>query len=79
MKITQLKKKYKNKWILAQVTKEDKLHNIIEAKPLVVSSDRKRIYQPLSKLKKGAHVATINTSNSPPKGMVFAFYGGSKN
>jgi hypothetical protein len=69
-----LKKKYKNKWILAEVLKEDKLHHkVLEIKPLVVSSERNRVYDSLTKLKKGAHVATFYTGPIPKKGTVFAF------
>ena len=78
MKLTELKRKHKNKWVLAQVLKEDKMHNMIEVKPLVVSADRNKVYQSLNKLKKGAHVATIYTGQAPPKGLVFAFNVNSK-
>lgn len=74
MKISTLKKKYKNKWILAEVLKEDKLNKLIEVKPLVVSNKRDEVYESLAKLKKGSHVATIYTGAVPPKGNVFAFY-----
>lgn len=74
MKLSDLKKKYKNKWVLAQVLKEDKLHNVLEMKPLVVSEKRDEVYKSLSKLKKGAHVATLYTGEVPPRGMSFTFY-----
>ncbi len=74
MKMTDVKRKYKNKWILAKVLKEDKLHNILELKPIVVSNERKQVYESLARLKKGAHVATIFTGDLPQKGMVFAFH-----
>jgi len=75
MKISELKKKYKNKWILAEVTKEIKPHKkIVEVKPLVISDKRDEVYRSLSKLKQGAHVATFYTGEIPPKGMSFTFY-----
>lgn len=74
MEISKIKKKYKNKWILAKVTKEGKLHKVIEAKPILISDDRDEIYRSLSKLKKGAHVTTFYTGEIPPKGMSFTFH-----
>jgi len=74
MKVTELKTKYKNKWVLAQIVKEDSSHNILDAKPLKISDDREEIYKHLQKLKKGAHVATLFTGETPPKGMTFTFY-----
>lgn len=73
MKISDLKKKYKNKWILAEVIKETSRHAVIEMKPLVISDKRDEIYKSLSDLKKGAHVATLYTGEVPPKGMSFTF------
>jgi len=74
MKIADLKKKYKNKWILAKVIKETKEHKVLEMKPLVISDKRDEVYKSLSKLKKGAHVATFYTGKIPAKGMSFTFY-----
>ncbi len=74
MKLTELKRKYKNKWILARVTKEEKPHQIIEVKPLVVSINREEIYASMAKLEKGAHVATFYTGKIPPKGVAYTFY-----
>lgn len=78
MKISELKKKYKNKWVLAQIVKEDKFHRALDVKPIVVSSDRNQVYEQLDKLKKGAHVATIYTGEIPPKGFVYTFHVGIK-
>ena len=74
MKISDLKKKYKNKWILANVVKEDKSHQILEVKPLLVSDERQKVYEHLTKIKKGSRVATIYTGETPKKGLVFTFY-----
>ncbi|MBI4225733.1 hypothetical protein HY612_01330 [Candidatus Roizmanbacteria bacterium] len=74
MKIADLKKKYKNKWILAKVIKETKEHKVLEMNPLVISDKRDDIYKSLAKLKKGAHVATLYTGEIPAKGMSFTFY-----
>lgn len=74
MKTADFKKKYKNKWILAEVTKESKTHQVIEMKPLIISDRRDKVYKSLAKLKKGAHVATFYTGEVPPRGMSFTFH-----
>lgn len=74
MNVTQLRKKFKNKWVLAQVLKEDKLQKLVDIKPLKVSDYREDIYKALTGLKKGSHVATLYTGQLPPKGMTFTFH-----
>lgn len=74
MKIADLKKKYKNKWVLAEITRESETHQVIEMKPLIISDNRDKVYKSLAKLKKGAHVATLYTGEIPPKGMSFTFH-----
>ena len=74
MKISELKKKFKNKWVLAEVVKEGKLQELLEVRPIKVSDQRDDIYKELTKVKKGSHVATIYTGQVPPKGMAFAFH-----
>lgn len=74
MEISKIKKKYKNKWVLAEVIKENLFHKVIEAKPIVVSDDRDKVYRSLANLKKGAHVTTFFTGDVPPKGMSFTFH-----
>lgn len=75
MKMATLKKKYKNQWVLAEVVKEDKLNQVVKAKPIAHSKNREVIYRTLSKVKKGKHVTTLYTGKLPPKGMVYAFNG----
>ena len=72
MKLTTLKQKYKDKWVLAEVLSENK-SGIVDVKPIKISDKRDDIYQMLPKLKKGAHVATLYTGEIPEKGSVFAF------
>ena len=67
-------KKYKNKWLLVKIIKENRINQILEAKPLLVSDERQKIYEYLTKVKKGSHVATIYTGEAPKKGLVFTFY-----
>lgn len=73
MKISALKKKFKDEWILAEVLQEDKLNRVVEVKPLVHDSDREVVYNALAKVEKGKHVTTIYTGKIPPKGMAYAF------
>lgn len=72
MKINQLKKKYKNEWILVEVLKEDELNNPIEIKIVSHSKDRDKIYDFLLKVKPGKHVATLYTGEIPRKGYAVA-------
>ena len=74
MKVSQLKKKFKDEWVLVEVLKEDKLNRVQEVKPILHSRERTEIYAALAKVKDKKHVATIYTGKLPPKGMVYAFY-----
>lgn len=61
MKVSEVKKKYKNKWVLAEVLKQDKLNQPVDVKPIMASKDRYELYKKISTLPKGTHVATIFT------------------
>lgn len=61
MKISEVKKKYKNKWVLAQVLKEDNLNQPTDVKPIMASKDRYDLYKKMAALPRGTHVATIYT------------------
>lgn len=74
MKLSELKKKFKNKWVLAHVIKEDELGRLVEVKPIKISEKRDEVYDYLSKVKRGSHVATVYTGQIPPKGMAFTFH-----
>lgn len=74
MNITQLRKRFKNKWVLAEVVKEGKFQKLLDVRPLKASDKRDDIYKELMKVKKGAHVATLYTGQVPPKGMAFTFH-----
>ena len=78
MKITELKKKYKDEWVLAEVVREDKFNQVIEAKPIAHSEKRSEVYGKLSEVKGKKHVTTIYTGKLPEKGMVYAFNAKSK-
>lgn len=74
MKISNLKKKFKDEWVLAEVIKEDSLNRLVEVKPLTHAKNRSVVYEALTKVAPGKHVATIYTGQVPPKGMAFAFH-----
>jgi hypothetical protein len=61
MKIAELKKKFKNKWVLAEVLKENELNQPVDVKPIVVSKDRNEIYDSLAKQPRGKLFATLYT------------------
>lgn len=48
MKIVEVKKKYKNTWVLAEVLKEDKLNRALEVKPIADSPDKNELYDKLA-------------------------------
>lgn len=76
MKVTEVKKKFKNTWVLAEVLKEDELNQPVEVKPIMTNKDRYKLYGKISTLPKGTHVATIYTGKV--KG-AFLFYVSTKN
>lgn len=61
MKISEVKKKFKNTWVLLEVIKENKLNQPVEVKPLLASNDRNKIYDRIAKVPKGKTVATLYT------------------
>lgn len=71
MKISEVNKKYKNTWVLAEVLKQDKLNQPTDVKPIMSSKDRNDLYKRMSTLPRGTHVATLYTGEV--KG-AFLFY-----
>lgn len=61
MKIAELKKKFKNLWVLAEVIKENKYNEPVDVKPIMASRDRNKIYERIAKVAKGKTVATLYT------------------
>lgn len=61
MKIPDVKKKYKNTWVLAEVLKENELTQPVDVKPIMASKDRNELYDKIATLPKGITVATIYT------------------
>ena len=71
MKISEVNKKYKNKWVLAEVLKQDKLNQPVDVKPIMASKNRYDLYKKIPSLPKGTHIATMYTGEI--KG-AFLFY-----
>lgn len=61
MKINEIKRKYKNVWVLAEVLKESKLNEPLEMKLILTSKDRNKIYERIAKLPRGKKVTTLYT------------------
>ncbi len=64
MKISEVKKKYKNKWVLVEVLKENKLNQPVEVKPIIASKERNEVYEGIAKVSSGATVATVYTGKA---------------
>lgn len=52
MNISEVNKKYKNKWVLAEVLKENKLNQPIDVTPIMASKNRYDLYDKLATLPK---------------------------
>ncbi len=72
--IEQLKKQYKNEWLLVKIIKEDKLNRPLEGKLITHSKNREDIYDALLETKAKEHVASFYTGKIPQKGYAVAFY-----
>jgi hypothetical protein len=51
MKMSEIKKRYHNKWLLIEVSKFDKNYKVVEGKVLVSSPSENEIYKALLKYK----------------------------
>lgn len=61
MKIADVKKKFKNTWVLAEVIKMNDLNEPVEVKPIMASNDRNKLYEKIPTLPRGTKVATLYT------------------
>jgi len=61
MKIADVKKKFKNEWVLAEVLKENRLNQPVEIKPIMSGSDPDKLYEHMAKLPQGKTFATFYT------------------
>ena len=73
MDIKEVKLKYKNEWVLAEVLQLDSLGKPTEVKILVHSKNRDEVYDQLDNVETNKHVATFYTGEIPEKGYVVAF------
>ena len=71
MKVSEIKRKYKNKWVLAEVVKADKLHKPLEMKVIATSSDRDEVYDKISESPRNKMLTTIYTGKTTG---TFVFY-----
>ena len=65
MKISEVKKKFKNSWVLAEVLKMDKFNQPIDVKPIFVSKNRDKVYDAIAKVQKSKLTATLYTGELP--------------
>lgn len=61
MKISDVKKKYKNEWVLAEVLKENALNQVVEVRPILASKDRDKVYERIAQTPKNKTVTTFYT------------------
>lgn len=61
MKIAELKKKFKNKWVLAEVLKENELNQPVEVKLINTGSDPNFLYEQMAKQPPGKTFTTFYT------------------
>ena len=67
MKLSDAQSKYKNKWLLFKVTKQDDHGQAVEGEVLEIADNRTQIYNKLSKTKKqSTHYTTVFTGKTPP-------------
>lgn len=75
MKIEEVKKQYKDEWVLVEVLEEDDLGRPIRVRLIAHSKNRDDIYEKLEQIESEKHVATFYTGKIPEKGYAVAFYG----
>jgi hypothetical protein len=71
MKISDIKKKYKNEWVLLKVDKTDELNQPIAGKLIAHSKNRDDVYSKMKKTK--GHTYTLYTGPFPREGYAVAF------
>lgn len=64
MKISEVKKKFKNTWVLMEVLKENELNQPIDVRPIKANKDRNKLYEAIPKVPKGKTVATLYTGKT---------------
>lgn len=61
MKVDEVKKKFKNTWVLAEVLKMNELNEPIDVRPILANKDRNKVYEGIAKVPRSKIVTTIYT------------------
>ena len=72
MKIEDVRKKYPDQWVLVEVTKIDRMGNIIGGKVIANSKNRDDTYKKMKETK-ARDIAHFYTGEIPQKGYAVAF------
>ncbi|MGB3457730.1 MAG: hypothetical protein WBB08_00230 [Halobacteriota archaeon] len=73
MKIEEIKKRYKDEWVLVEVLAEDELREPVEVELIAHSKSRNDTYEAMRKTK-AKDIAHFYTGKIPKKGYAVAFY-----
>jgi len=73
MRMSDVKKKYKDEWVLVEILREDELGNPIEVEVLAHSKTRDETYKALRNAK-DKYVYHFYTGGIPKEGYAVAFY-----
>ena len=72
MKIGEIKKRYKDEWVLVEVLEEDELREPVEVELIAHSKSRDDTYEAMKKTK-AKDIAHFYTGEIPKKGYAVAF------
>jgi len=75
MDIEELKRTYKDEWILAEVLEVDEEGAPKRVRLIKHSKSRDEIYQELDNVEEGRHICTLYTGKIPKEGYAVAFHG----
>jgi len=73
MNIEELKRRYKDEWLLIRITRTDEQDQPVEGDVLLHSKDRDEIYEAQKNLKDYLYITY--SGEMPKKGFAVAFYG----
>ena len=73
MNIEEIKKKFKDEWVIAEVLKEDELNRPVNVVLIAHSKNRDDIYNALENVENKKRVTTFYTGEIPEKGFAVAF------
>lgn len=74
MKLDEVKQKYKDEWVLAEIIQEDELGRPAEIKVIAHSKSRVNTYHAM-RLAREKYLTHFYTGEIPKKGYAVAFYG----